>query len=822
MKKKLLVWPFVSIIVLIIAYGVFYAISPHPVSEYAKIEERLKYLSKQISIYRSDASYAYYILEKLYKEKGNIYRLKGEYSEAYNCYREAIQFAKKDKNHRHVAELAWFMIQLATEQKQSALVLTLSKKYQKIIVQHDYYPFNFYYWWGMAYLAENNLEAAQKTLNKGLKYLNSKRDYNYSEQKLMIYCALSTIYARKQDFSKCEEYLNKTNKLFTEDCTLTKTEDSDNIYISNEAYLSLKSSLIEIEKNSPPRSVALGDAYRKLAECYSRSDSKKYRKNMLKAIKKYPPTSPQIAKVYFDLGEFFHKNQKYYFDKCVLALAGVKNNSAAKMLLDIASKIPYEYQDKSFHFYKLALKALPDSNKNPYVTTRIFCGFADYYSEKKDWQKAAVYAQKSFEYAKKIGKTELSFEFVFECYEYVDNFYEMQKDIKKRIKNAENAVALMRRKDDFYCLNKAYAMLGRIYKLAKRYSDAEKAYREITKAFAKNPKRREDFIDPMQEINAYCEIGNLCLLQKKQKRAEKAFDRVEKILSNKSSKFSEWDLHKNAIIIINGYIEMHKYSKAIKLQSWALAALKERKPSNFSMGRILLDFGINYSNMEKYENAKEHLLRALGKFQYNSKNYLYWRGITSFHIARNARYHNKWKEAENYYEKAVRLLEKYLASLKNNKHNLEQIEKNAFLGICLAYKWLQTCYHCNNVPNKSLQTYYKIKKIWKTNSIDLIQIYPSLIANYIDLKKYKQALLIIQEGILYLKSLPVSLEKQSLIATFCYLDAKIMFLSGDKEKAIKKCKNALALFKKINSSSSKVKLISKRLEEWKNETLAEQ
>ena len=85
--------------------------------------------------------YAYYILEDLYDQKGSIYRHNEEYPKAYNCYSEAIKFAKNNKSHRHTAELAWFMIGLAAEQKQGALVLTLREKYQKLIVQHDYYPY---------------------------------------------------------------------------------------------------------------------------------------------------------------------------------------------------------------------------------------------------------------------------------------------------------------------------------------------------------------------------------------------------------------------------------------------------------------------------------------------------------------------------------------------------------------------------------------------------------------------------------------------------------------------------------------------------------
>ena len=214
MKKKS-IWLFIAITFLIVS-SVFYTVSPRLDPENARREGQLKSLRKQISAYRSDDPNAYQILESLYEEKGNIYRHNGEYSEAYSCYREAIQFAKKNKNHEHMAELAWFMIGLAAEQKQSALVLTLSKKYQKLIVQHDVDIFNLYHWWGMACLAENQNEAAQKILSKGLKYLKHEINYDAPEALVMIYCPLSTVYARKHDFPKVEKYLTKTTELFTE------------------------------------------------------------------------------------------------------------------------------------------------------------------------------------------------------------------------------------------------------------------------------------------------------------------------------------------------------------------------------------------------------------------------------------------------------------------------------------------------------------------------------------------------------------------------------------------------------------------------------
>ena len=649
MKRYLFVC-FSIVIAFLIVCGVFYIVNSRPDTEEAKKEEQLRSLDKQISIYRSDDQDAYQVLEKLYSDKGDVYLHYEEYPEAYNCYREAIRFAQENNNQRNMAKLAWLMIRLAKEQKQSALVLTLSKKYQKLIIQRDIDIFNFYYLWGMACLAENQNEAALKILSKGLKYLNSETQFDLSGERVLIYFALSTVYVRKKDFHNCEKYLNKANKLLADSSYIIRP--------GNDIYSGLKSALMEIEKTKPPRSVALGETYRRLAECYRYKDPENYRKNMLKAIKMYPVASPQIGEVYFKLGEFFYKNQKYYFDKCVPALAGVKSNSAAKMLLSIALTTPDEYPDKSLQLLQLALQALPDPNKDPSITARIFQRFAYCYSAKKDWQKAATYAEKSFGFAKKINKIKLSFEFVLGCYEHIDNLYKSQKKIKKRIKNAEDAVAFMTSNEgNLFYLNKAYDKLGKIYKLDKRYSDAEKCYRKIIKIFAKNSSKRENLLDLRQEINAYCKIGDLCLLQRAPQRAEKAFAAASNLLKRKTvDELAEWYFAEVCLNIADGYYYLHKdvlseeyYKKLLalllakdtkdnraiayvyyrigkialgqkKLQisqdyfkkglKYALTAYEEQKNKyghNFTTGMCAADIGAFYDKLKQKDKALEFL-----------------------------------------------------------------------------------------------------------------------------------------------------------------------------------------------------------------------
>jgi hypothetical protein len=100
------------------------------------------------------------------------------------------------------------------------------------------------------------------------------------------------------------------------------------------------------------------------------------------------------------------------------------------------------------------------------------------------------------------------------------------------------------------------------------------------------------------------------------------------------------------------------------------------------------------------------------------------------------------------------------------------------------------------------------------NLICVVDVYPPLVANYIDLKKYKQASQLITEGKTIVEFLPSSSQRQQLMATFCYLEAKVLFFSGDKSKAIEKCKKALAFFKKTSPNSSITTIISKNLNKW--------
>jgi tetratricopeptide (TPR) repeat protein len=356
-----------------------------------------------------------------------------------------------------------------------------------------------------------------------------------------------------------------------------------------------------------------------------------------------------------------------------------------------------------------------------------------------------------------------------------------------------------------------------IYCDLKKYTVGLNILKELEKRIKQLPQKRR--------AKVYCLLAECYYSENKFAKAIKYCKMANKEIPNDINtdnfKARNYDIWATCLVSLG------KRKEAIEKLKISLKYASQTNMSIKFIGQLLLNIGTNYMELDEYKKAKGYMFKALIKFNIIEKERDLEEGITYLYLARNARYHNKWKEAEINYVKSAKLLEKYLALRENtelNKSSLKQTEGTAFMALCIVYKWLQKCFHKNKAQIKAIEIYLKIAKWEKQykNSIYIADIYPSLIANYIDLKKYKQALLITKEGMLNLEPLPVSSQRQSLMATFCYLDAKIMFLSGDKEKAIKKCKNALTLFKKINPRSNRVKLISKKLEEWKTKTPSKQ
>ncbi|MFA6716408.1 MAG: tetratricopeptide repeat protein [Victivallaceae bacterium] len=818
MKKSVLTWLFTAIAFLIVC-GVFYAVIPRPKQKGISIEERLKPLEKQISAYRSDNPLAYQVLEKLYSTKGDIYRVYEKYSEAYDCYCEALSFAQKNKRYEQMAELACLMIGMAGEQKQNTLVLSLCAKYQKLIKQCNPDSFGVpqymvYYWRGMALLAENQIEAACEDLDKGLKLLNSQMlKVHLPRNRIMLYCALGTAYARKQDSLKAAGYLNKTVELLEKRYCLP---DKD-------IYLSLKNALMGIEKNNPPRSIVLGETYHKLAKLHGRyNNPDEYWENMLKAIETYPAVGPQIAEAYFELGEDSYTNPEYYFDKCVTALTGVKSNSAATMLLEIALQYMTSAPDKIPHVLQLTLKALPDSQPDLSIAVRAYQLLAKHFFKTGEWAKSADVSRKSLAVLKKNWNIEERAAIAANCFSYLDRAYKAEKAVQKRLKSAEAARTFMESEGEYCYLPEIYKRFGRIYTVLEQYSQAEKSYREILKLVKAHPEISRTDNCSILQIDALCAIGELQILQKNEKKALAALAEAEKILTGKNTTLPEWYLPQASLTIVDGYIKLHRYPEAVELQSWSLSALEEKDPSYFLMGRLLLDIGMNYIEMDNYKKAKEHLLKAFENFEYVWKTHLYWCGVTCLHLANNARYHKKWQEAEKYYEQTAELLEKHLGFYQNDDSGElhDQIE-SAFTTLCVVYQWLPTCFLNNNNLSKIQTLYHKVQTLKKINrnTSSFAAIYLPLAGSYIEIKEYKQAHSLIKEGLEIYNSLPETSQTRNSIAFLWWSKAKILHMTGHSKEAYQLGSKAYAALKgKYADKPETLALFTKMLEDMRTGT----
>ena len=645
MKKNIFTWILTVFASFIICF-VLYTVNKDKIYGDISEESVLKEIEAEIQLYKdSKNDDADKILEQLYSTKGSIYRHDEKYGDAYNCYNTALKLAQKNKHNKHMAELTWFMIGLAAEQKQNALVLSLCEKYHKHIEQYNgdsiFLPlYMVYYWRGMAYLSANQTEAACKNLNRGLKLFNSKTNSNRND-KVLLSCALSIVYARKQDFSKAEEFLNNAVELLTKYSLFS-------IKWHEDIYRSFKHALIEIEKTKPPHSVILGEAYRTFAKFYNIYDSPEdYLENMLKAVKMYPNASPQVAEVYFELGKCFYQNPKYYFDKCVTALAGVRSNSAATMLMEISLQYMTYAPDKVPHILQLTLKALPDSQPDLLIAAQANQFLAKHFSESREWTKSVDFSRKSLAVIKRDRNIKERAAIVANCFLYLDRAYEAEKAVQKRLKSAEAARKFMESESEYCYLPEVYKRLGQIYTVLKQYPQAEKSYREILKLVKEHPEICITDNCSILQIDALCAIGELQVRQKNEKETLAVLAGVEKILNEKGTKLPEWYIATIWINIGNGYYSFDRDS---------LSELYYQKAVSF----FLLQ-------KAKYSRRISYLYYKIGSIYFNNQ---------------------KWQKAQGYFEKAW--------------ENISEKETDIDSIILLAND-LSVCYHQNNEIKKALE-----------------------------------------------------------------------------------------------------------------------
>lgn len=604
---------------IVISYFI-HNVKPEQVKDEKSIEETLKDLKRSVTAYKKnlDQRILFYqndanageILEVLYLEKGEFSRKDEKYSKAYECFKKALSLAQKNGNKNNEALAIWNLIWLASLQNKTDVVLDLNSKFENIIepkFDWAFMPAHFYYYWiGKAYLQRNDLENAERYLNYGLKIVEGKYSWKLKHPTLLA-CAISILASKKHDLPKALKYLNIVANSFSDFNSKYYKEQKKCFY----------NALSIFEKSTHPCSVRLSLLYKKIAELYRNSDNKlKFEEYIFKAIKvleELKERKEKIAALYYELGRFNNYPSNKYFDKCIEILKGIKGKEAANITFKVACDSYDENSKKSLRLLLLSLKMLPKLNKKPLWVARACHLIAYCYNERKEWQKSAEYAQKCLKLVKSNDKIEHRFPLALGCYSFLDDLYKSQRNLIKRIKNAEDAVTFMRNnKCDLILLNAAYGELGKIYKFAKRYSDAEKSYRKIIEIMNKNPKLRENTEYLKQEIDAYCEIGDLCLYQKAKVRALTAFNQASKLIQKKTvSELSKWYIAKTFRSIADGYYYLDKDAPAEKYYKKAVMLLLTQKDKDYkTISYLYYRIGNIAYHQQNWQKAKEHFEKS--------------------------------------------------------------------------------------------------------------------------------------------------------------------------------------------------------------------
>ncbi len=624
MKKSIFIWiltVFAFWVICFVFYFLVYNAETKQTPKEKSFEEILEE-SKQFSIaYRKNLEqkilfYKKYsdsaeTLEKLYLERGKLYREHRKYKTAFECFQNALKSAQKNNNENNIARAAWNMIWLASLQNQTDLVLDLNNKFENIIKSKFgkifIAPDSYYYWVGNAYLKKNNLEKASEYLTPGIKIAN-KIYTRVAAHNALLMCAFSILKAQKQDFQDALKYLNKVADNFFD----FKFDYKYN-YKEKKRFLE---ALAVLEKCNPPFSLELSSFYKKVAGKYIDGENKiKFKKYIFKAIKVLEglkAKKEKIADLYYELGVYERYVPNKYFNKCINILQDAKGKDAAGIVYKVAYAGYDKSSEESLRLLLCSLKMLPESGEKPLWVIRAYQLIAYCYNEKKEWQKSAEYSKKCLALVNKEPKlTKASL--ASDCYSFLDDFYKNQGDLKKRIKNAEDAVNFMLDiKAEFIMLNAAYEELSKIYKSAKRYSDAEKCCWKIISVFEKNPKLIENTEYLKQKINAYCEIGDICLHQDAKEKALAVFDQAGKLITKKVvPEISIWDKIRALTDIADGYYYLEKDVLAEKYYKKVIAlVLIQKNKDHRTLSYLYYRIGNIFFAQKKWLKAKDYFEKS--------------------------------------------------------------------------------------------------------------------------------------------------------------------------------------------------------------------
>ena len=334
---------------------------------------------------------------------------------------------------------------------------------------------------------------------------------------------------------------------------------------------------------------------------------------------------------------------------------------------------------------------------------------------------------------------------------------------------------------------------------ARIYCDLEKT--DTAYPILKGLENEIKMVPPERKAELYYLLASCIFDQKKYIQAIKYCKMADKNLSPDSRKTflraKIYDVWANSLV----HLGKRKEALAIKKKCIEFAK-KDGRYASF-IGQAMFYTGINYMELDNYSEAKKYLMEALVIFRKLDKSGIAWQGSAYLFLAHNARYHNKWKEAETYYEKATVLFEKILFN-KNVKNKFSKKSMDmAFIGICKAYKWLPQCYFHTRTLEKIDILYPKLVKLQKieTKSILLLDIFSSWAPFYIELDDYAKALVLVDKGLKTLKSLPPSNYNKKKKGFLLWSKAKALHLTGKSQTAYKNGLIAFSILKNYYSNN---------------------
>ncbi|MCP3967474.1 MAG: tetratricopeptide repeat protein [Lentisphaerae bacterium] len=323
-------------------------------------------------------------------------------------------------------------------------------------------------------------------------------------------------------------------------------------------------------------------------------------------------------------------------------------------------------------------------------------------------------------------------------------------------------------------------------------------------------------LSPEKRAKVYYIIAECYYDKEKFAKAESICVKREKILFHEDVQLSlqakYYDLWANCLIGLN------KNKEAIsKLHKCVVFSLKTKMPTSF-IGQVRQTLGATYIKQDDYQNAKKYLLEAISTFQKIDEDISFWLGTTYLLLARNARFHKKWPEAETYYWKASKLFEKHLTQSTDELPN-DRKTQTAITGLSVTFKWLAVCLLYNENLTKIDSLYSKLpwfKKICHSPKL-LADIYKPWIGIYINLGKYKRASNLIEKALRIYKKLPQNNQTKNSTAFLLWSKAKILHLTGKSKEAYKLGLQASKILNISNSNNpknlSKIKSILKSMKD---------